>query len=643
MRAASPIACAWLLLGPGLCAAPLQVSIEPSTAPTLHLKATGASSSHVNLEASFDLNDWFLVQSGPVSGGQAIFELTREEPLSAQFFRAVEAPPPFTARVGPQADPLRSAAGLVTPEAGGTLSLTGPDGTTYELTVRPHQVWEPVVVSMTLITNFTDLPLSNSFRAAVQLEPDGLEFRGEAGLRIRFTNAVPEYEMVGYGFAGDGGGFHLRPWRAGTNEVVLPLAHFSGAGVAAEPFPPSGHFMQRFDQAWNSTRDAGRVADQWAAEELREASRWRQKGWFTQEEFERQIEAVRDARNRKEYKLGVEPLLQAAMSDCAVGQVVLHRLDQLESRSGRPYMSGPFAQDLQRLYSPVRCNCAHYFLDLCEKNPDASGIGITRELTSLLQDMETMYGLSDDPACDLGDNAAILERLRQGPCHKPWEGRVVYTRDETERWTAGSGGFETRKNRRASVAFVGRVTELLEQDGDPDPDFNWESWRLRLMGRLTASLDDEGTQVLTDADWRTTETDERQGRFDQQVKGDLSLRFEQGQPETALASVGLEDVTYAMPRKRITEKFVECWGSPPPCCPCPEPVPRNSRDDGSDNLYFAFGSIPRNVKELSWQNGRLKIVFEEVSRVDTPPPGFRDYVKERIERMTVELYRGGTQ
>lgn len=178
----------------------------------------------------------------------------------------MEAPPPFAGSVGPQPDALRSVADLITTESGGHLRLNGPEGVVYELNVTSNRLWEPVVVSMTMITNFTDLPLADGFRAAVQLEPDGLEFRGEAELRIRFTNAIPEFEMVGYGFAADGGEFHLKPWRMQSNEVVVPLAHFSGAGVAAEPFPPAGNFSQRFEQAWHSTRDAGRVADQWAAE-----------------------------------------------------------------------------------------------------------------------------------------------------------------------------------------------------------------------------------------------------------------------------------------------------------------------------------------------------------------------------------------
>lgn len=304
---------------------------------------------------------------------------------------------------------------------------------------------------------------------------------------------------------------------------------------------------------------------------MRAAARWRLKGLYTREEFEEQLERIRHARNRKEYRLGILPLLQAAFTDCAVGQVVLHRLDRLESRSGRPYLSGPFGSDLARLYSPVRCNCAHYYLDLCERNPNVSGRAITRELSGLLLDLGIMFGLTGDPTCGLGTNNDILERLRRGPCHKAWEGSVLFTREETETWTWTPGGrVSDIKNRRLTHAFVGRVTEVLDQGGDPDPGFNWESWRLRLMGRLTASLDDQGVRIITEPEWRATETTELQGRFDQQVKGDLALRFGHGQPEILVVGVGHEDVSYAMPIKEITETFVECWGTPEPCCPCPQ-------------------------------------------------------------------------
>jgi hypothetical protein len=225
-------------------ASPLQLTLERQDAGQLRLQAGGLTSTNVNLETSFDLTEWFFVQAAGVTNGRAGFVVNRDEPLGAQFFRVVEAPPPFTGQVGPQPDLSRSVAALVTPEAGGVLSLDGPGGVVYELTVGPQQVWEPVVITLTAITNFTDLPLANSFRAAVQLEPDGLEFRSEAQLRIQFPQVVPQFEMVGYGFAADGGGFHLQPWVVRSNEVVVPVRHFSGVGVAAEPFPPSGNFSR---------------------------------------------------------------------------------------------------------------------------------------------------------------------------------------------------------------------------------------------------------------------------------------------------------------------------------------------------------------------------------------------------------------
>jgi hypothetical protein len=162
------------------------------------------------------------------------------------------------------------------------------------------------------------------------------------------------------------------------------------------------------------------------------------------------------------------------------------------------------------------------------------------------------------------------------------------------------------------------------------------------MGQLTASLDDEEVSVRTTQDWRLTSIDERRGRFNQEVKGELVIRFEQGQPSTALAGVGREDVKYFMPRKLTKEKRVECWGSPPPCCPCPEPEPRTSQEDGTKQLFFGFGSslFPHDVKEMSWQNGELKIVFEKVWPFWFPLPGYENWLEERVERMTVSLVRG---
>ena len=122
--------------------------------------------------------------------------------------------------------------------------------------------------------------------------------------------------------------------------------------------------------------------------------------------------AVQRLRNRKVFTDGIEPLLAAATRDCGVGEEILRRLDQLEGRSGLPYGQGPFYPTLLQLAPAVRCTCAHFFLELCEKRADASGRVLTSSLEGLLDQVAINTGIVDDPHCDLGSNKLTVERSR---------------------------------------------------------------------------------------------------------------------------------------------------------------------------------------------------------------------------------------
>lgn len=372
-----------------------------------------------------------------------------------------------------------------------------------------------------------------------------------------------------------------------------------------------------------------------AAETLRDAARAHQEERTTREEFEREVKGVSALRDRLIFKWGIQPLLEAAQSDCEIGRLVLRRLDQLQSRR-TPYWDGsPYAREILRLYPGLRCRCAHEYLERCERNPHASGIALSRALTGLLQDLQIIIGFTGEQACDLGTDAEILARMQRAACHRAWEGVVRYQREETEIWTLDDSRVRTVKDKRRTMTYSGRVTEVLEEDGDPDPEFNWQSWKLRLEGKLNASLNSSAVQTVEEATWRTTDTEELHGYFNQTVPGVLDLRFEQGQPETAIASAGLEDVDYEMPVQRTSEYAVDCWDPNPALCP--KSRPRETKPDSPDGLYFAFGSL-RDAREVRWSNGELKIVFEETTG-DQLPGGLDGYI-ECPEQMTLHLWRG---
>ncbi|MSU61417.1 MAG: hypothetical protein EXS31_03315 [Pedosphaera sp.] len=435
----------WIFFTTDSGAQSLKLQLASQDGSVTRFSVSGANVPNVNLQGSFDLENWFLLQSATPVQGQASFAHTNAEPIDVWFYRAVAEPAPVPVNVGPQPDASQSAGAVITPEQGGQLEITDTRGVFYQFTVRSNLVREPVVVRMTVITNFTAMPLENRFRAAVVFEPDGFEFRGPAELKIRFPEPMPELEMVGYAFNGAGGEFHLKPWETATNEVTLTVSHFSGAGVNAESFPPAGNPNLNYQNARTTSRDAIRDADQWAGDRYRQLHERHINGRLTDQGFLEKLQETKYIRRRIVFTDGIRPLLAAAARNCDIGRLVLSRMDQLEGESGEPYGQSLEFREVGKLAPLVRCNCAHEYIERCEKDPSSSGTSANLGLTDTLLDIELMTGRTDAQGCDLGSDNQMFERLAKAPCHKAWEGTVRFERTEIEEWVAGqadsSGGF----------------------------------------------------------------------------------------------------------------------------------------------------------------------------------------------------------
>lgn len=650
VRALNPrslVLLAWFAIGLDSISAtpqPPRLLLLSQDAATMRLSVTNAYVPNVNLQGSFNLKDWFLLQSATPLLGTASFTLTNTEPIDAWFFRAVAAPAPPVINVGPQPDPSQSEGALILPETGGQIQITDANGVFYQLTVRSNLVTEPTAIRMTIITNFTGMPLTNRYRAAVAFEPDGFEFRGAAELKIRFPGLIPMLEIVGYGFDGAGGDFHLRPWEPETNEVTLAVTHFSGTGVAAEPFQVTGGFNQTYERGLTYTRDAIRNADNWAGDRLRETSRSRHDGNITGEEFLDSMASIRRLRDRLVYENAIAPLLGAAARDCAVGEVVIKRLDQLEGSSAGAYGQGAFYQEILKLAPSVRCNCAHYYIDRCEKDPAASGLGSTRGLTETLEQIELATGRADAQGCDLGSDNEMYERLAKAKCHMAWEGVVRYHRVKTSRLEivseSSSSSFRSDTDVRDELSYKGRMTAVIEHDGDLlENGFYWESWRLKHKGTFAASLHDGSVVTNDNEDWTVIDGDVTKGLANLAAEGELFLRFDEGEFKSVSAEAGLDGVKYQMALKETTERKVTCKGAQQNC---PDPIPAETKANGSQDLYFAMGPSKGDpTATITWANGKLTILqhLGTTNLLAAPFVGS----EESVEDLRIELFRGSGQ
>ncbi|MCC6234547.1 MAG: hypothetical protein IT580_18025 [Verrucomicrobiales bacterium] len=611
------------------------------------LDLSRASEGPVHLEGSFDLQNWFLLDSQIASGGAASFSHTNPEPVSFQFYRAVAKSVTPSPVVGPQTDPTLTASTVVTPQDGGELFLTDRRGVHYHLLVSSNLVVEPVAIAMTVVTNFAALPWEDRFRAAVVFEPDGLEFLGSAELRIQFPEPVPELEMVGYAFAEAGAGFHLKPWETSPTGVVIPVAHFSGAGVSAVPLPPAPQPAMNYEEARRTTRDAERSADQWAGERLREVSRRRQRGELSADEFAEQARGTRTLRNRLVFLTGIKPLLQAATRDCAVGEVVLNRFERLERDSGSAFGGSLQFPELVALAPQVRCRCAHEYLELCETKPSTSGRGARTALDAVLNTTARITGRTDAQGCDLGTDTEIDRRFAKAACHKAWEGKMSYTEDIQNTFempipdNPGPTTSYTLNTRRETTAFSGTLDTLTQTDGDV-PDENgeggWAFWKFQTKGKLTGTYGESRITILLTPDFTSTDSYLETAKATYSAIGDLSLRINDGQTVAWVSySAGLDDTKYPMAHQGTSEFKVEC--KPLHELRCPDSIPAETKPAGTYNIAFAaYGSSTTANTTLTYTGDKVTAKYHRV-RITISPKPIRE-TNTVVETWTAELWRG---
>lgn len=121
---------------------------------------------------------------------------------------ALPVPDPLSVRARPDAG---RAVGASIGAAGGTVSATGADGTTYTLVVPPEALLYTEAVTLTPVAGIEGLPSQINNARAVAIEPPGLGFIEPATLTISpSTNGGSGTRSIGLAYEGSGSNFHLR-------------------------------------------------------------------------------------------------------------------------------------------------------------------------------------------------------------------------------------------------------------------------------------------------------------------------------------------------------------------------------------------------------------------------------------------------
>lgn len=115
-------------------------------------------------------------------------------------------------------------------EAGGSVTATGADGTTFTLTIPEGALRGEKTIAVTPLNAIGGYPFNSGPPRAVQLAPEGVKLLKPATLLIEPAGSPPSSDVVAFGWRGGGSDFHLHPLGAGS-EISLSLMHFSGYGA----------------------------------------------------------------------------------------------------------------------------------------------------------------------------------------------------------------------------------------------------------------------------------------------------------------------------------------------------------------------------------------------------------------------------
>jgi hypothetical protein len=115
---------------------------------------------------------------------------------------------------------------------GGTLELRNAEGDRFVLTFPEGALLTDTRITATPITEGAGLPEGAGKLVGVILEPDGLELARTATLEITPAAAIPLEDRLHWGFYGQGSDAFLHLAARETDRIVIPIDHFSGAGVS---------------------------------------------------------------------------------------------------------------------------------------------------------------------------------------------------------------------------------------------------------------------------------------------------------------------------------------------------------------------------------------------------------------------------
>lgn len=254
-------------------------------------------------------------------------------------------------------DNAQSSSALITTQ-GGSLSVTGKDGTQYTLNIPNDALLVDTTITMTPVATLTGLPFGSADSLAVQLEPEGLTFNNFVTLTITPKEAIPVDQQLMFTYQGSGQDVILALPVVDSKEIKMQLLHFSGYGVTKGLLADIEPARSRIGGS------AERRLQSAAAERL---GRERQAQLLGSEDTSGGLKDMSDLFKQYEEEV-VKPRIAAAGESCAAGQLAIQTVLGFERQKQLLGMESNGMQDVLNLMDVVGPVCVKEEYELCKND-----------------------------------------------------------------------------------------------------------------------------------------------------------------------------------------------------------------------------------------------------------------------------------
>ncbi len=139
--------------------------------------------------------------------------------------------PPAPLNLGITGDEAASKVGVIGPD-GGKIRVTNAAGDDFLLTFPDGALLTDTRITATPVATSTGLPEGAGAISGLILEPDGLVLARTATLEITPKTPIPPESRLHWGFYEDGSDAFLHIPVQDTDSIIIPIDHFSGAGIS---------------------------------------------------------------------------------------------------------------------------------------------------------------------------------------------------------------------------------------------------------------------------------------------------------------------------------------------------------------------------------------------------------------------------